>query len=162
MARSIIQNDAKMQRKYFNEMLDFYGIPAQYFQCKPGKKYNSVGEMKDCFFDPIRTKVLFDQVPSIKTLKKLGWVTELDQQQPLVHVKYDLPGIEQGCVFSIKDPLKENEGRLFRITKMSMGIIYPANITCQIVAILGQNPEATTDPYSGPHSIFLEKPTGVD
>lgn len=155
--RSIIQNDAKIFRKYANEALDAYGIPSAYFQLKPGKTYKSAGELSGCYYDPIRTKIIFDQVPSLRTLKKIGWVTEFDTQQPIVHVKYDLPGLEVGCLFNVKDPFSKTKGRLFRITKMSAGILYPALITCQIVAVLGDEPEETVNPYDGLDSIFLDK-----
>lgn len=157
MARSIIQNDAKIFRYYADEALDMYGIVSQYYQCKPGKSFTTLGELKSCYYDPIRTKVIFDQAPQVRTLKKLGWVTELDSQQPIIHVKYDLPGLEVGCLFNIKDPLAVSSGRMFRVTKMSVGILYPATVTCQVVAIVGDSVEETTNPYNGPESIFLNK-----
>lgn len=160
MARSIIQNDAKIFKKYADECLSMYGIPSLYYQIKPGKDYSAVGELSGCYYDPVRTKVIFDQAPNIRTLKKLGWVTEADTQQPLVHVMFDLPGIEIGCLFSIKDPLTKASGRLFRITKMTTSILYPAMLTCQIVAVVGTEPEETVRPYNGDDSIFLNKAKG--
>lgn len=157
MAKSIIQNDAKIFKYYADEALDLYGIPCQYFQCKPGKSFTTLGEMKSCYYDAVWTKVIFDQAPNVKTLRKLGWVTELDEQQPIVHVKFDLPGIEIGCLFNIKDPLRVDKGRMFRITKMSVGILYPATLTCQLAAIVGDDIEETTNPYDGNESIFLNK-----
>ena len=73
---------------------------------------------------------------------------------------FDLPGIEEGCLFKIKDPLKKEDGRFFRITKMSVSVLYPAMLTCQIVAVLGTEPEETVKPYTGDNSIFLDKEKG--
>lgn len=158
MAKSLLQNDLEIQRYYFNDACDFYGISARYYQVKPGMRWTVAGEMKANFYDPVRTKLIFDQVPKVSTLKKLGWVTELDQDShPLVHLQFDLSGLQVGCVIEIKDPLTVDKGRLFRITKMSTGIIYPASVTCQLVPIVGTNPEETTDPYEGKRSVFLDK-----
>lgn len=157
MAKSIIQDDARIFKFYAKEALEMYGIPSEYYQCKPGRTFTTLGELKACYYDPVRTKVIFDQAPQVRTLKKLGWVTELDAQQPIVHVMFDLPGLEVGCLFNIKDPLTIDSGRMFRITKMSTGILYPATVTCQIVAIMGDEIEETTNPYDGSESIFLDK-----
>lgn len=161
MADSILQNDLLLQRYWFEEVLDLYGISAKYYQLKPGCKFTSAGELSSNYYDPIKARILFDQVPKISTLKRLGWVTELDQNSSLIHVKFDTPGIQFGCIYSIKDPLTPDKGRLFRITKLQTGIIYPAAVTCQIVPILGTDPEATTEPYDGSKSIFLD-PVGGD
>ncbi len=79
MAKSIIQNDALIYRRYAEEQLDMYGISAYYYQIKPNHSWTSVGELAANYFDPAPIKLMFDQVPKISTLKKLGWVKELDQ-----------------------------------------------------------------------------------
>lgn len=160
--RSLIQNDVKIHRRYFNEALEAYGVDALYYQVKPGKKFTSIGELSANYYAPTEGKVIFDQTPQLRTLKKLGWVSELDQTLPLLHVSFDLPGIETGCLFKIKDPLQFSGGRLFRITKMSVGIISPASITVQAVPIAGTEPSETVKPYDGVKSVFLNKPEGID
>lgn len=145
--RSLVKQDALIHRRYFKEMLQLYGIDAMYYPVKPGTaRYNEAGEFSAHYLDPIPCQLIFDQVPKVSTLKKLGWVTELDKQQPLVHLEYDLPEIQVGCLISIEDPLRPGKGRLFRITKISVNIIYPANVTCQLVAVLGDTPENTLQP----------------
>ena len=145
--RSLVKSDALMHRRYFQEMLKLYGIDAMYFEVKEETKtYNEAGEFSAYYKDPIPCQVIFDQVPKVSTLKKLGWTTEKDENQPIVHVDYELPGIQIGACFSIEDPLRPGKGRLFRISKMSLGIIYPSYITCQLVAVLGDIPENTLQP----------------
>lgn len=156
MTNSILQNDLEILRYYMDEKLDLYGIPAQYYQVKPGMTWTVAGEMKANYFDAVRTKVLFDQAPTVSTLRKLGWLTELNgDTQPIVHVSYNLPGLSVGCVFEVKDPLAIDQGRLFRVTKMSVGIIFPAFVTCQLVAVIGSEPTETLTPYDGPQTAFL-------
>lgn len=145
--RSLVKSDALMFRHYFKEMLDLYGIDGMYYEViEETKKYNEAGEFSAYYKDPIPCQVIFDQVPKISTLKKLGWTTENDESQPIVHVDYDLPGIQKGACFSIEDPLRLGKGRLFRISKLSLGIIYPMCVTCQLVAVLGDIPENTLQP----------------
>ena len=144
---TLARSDALIHRKYFQEMLDLYGIASMYFQVrKETAHYNEAGEFSAFYHDPIFCRILFDQVPKISTLKKLGWTSELDSTQPLVHVDYDLPELQVGACFAVEDPMRPGKSRLFRITKMSMGIIYPASVTCQLVAVLGDIPENTLQP----------------
>lgn len=144
---SLIKSDALMFRKYFDEMLRKYGIDGMYFQVDESTvSYNEIGEMSSEYLEPVPCQMIFDQVPTVSTLKKLGWVTELDKSQPIIHVSYDLPGLQKGACFNIEDPLRPSKGRLFRVTKLSMGIIYPMCVTCQIVAVLGDKPEKTLQP----------------
>ena len=152
----IIQNDATVLRYYLNEMLDMYGIAAKYYQLKPGCHFTVAGELSANYFDPIDTRVMFDQVPKVSTLKRLGWVTELDQAASLIHIPFDTPGICVGAVFSIRDPLAPDSGKLFRVSKLQTGIIYPICVTCQIVPVVGTEPEETLKPYEGDKSIFID------
>jgi hypothetical protein len=146
-SNSLIKKDALMFRKYFQEMLRKYGIDCSYFSVKEGTaKYNVNGEFSAEYNKPVGTQVLFDQVPKISTLKKLGWSTPTDESQPILHIDYDLPGLQVGCLFSIEDPLRPGKGRLFRITKMSLGIIYPMCVTAQVVAVVGDLLENTLQP----------------
>lgn len=167
MAYSLINQDAEIFREYFEECLELWGIPALYFQCKDenipmDKQFTVLGEMSKHYYAPLEKHVIFEATPKVQTLRKLGWVTELDKEQPIVHVEYNLPGLTRGAVFKIKDPMSLTDGRLFRVTKMSLGILYPASIACQIVAVLGKEPEETLHPYDGPKSIFLNKKEGLD
>ena len=63
----------------------------------------------------------------------MGWVSELQESSSIIHVRYDLPGIQQGCLFIIPSGLDNAKGRLFRVVKLTNGIVYPATITCELV-----------------------------
>lgn len=146
--RSLVKNDAlAFQKHYFKEILQLYGVDSMYYEViDETVKHTVNGEFSCEYKDPIPTQLLFDQVPKVSTLKKLGWATELDQSQSLVHLNFDLPNVRVGAALSIEDPLRPGKGRLFRITKMSMGIIYPMCVTAQIVPVLGDTPEKTLQP----------------
>ena len=144
---SLVKKDALMFRRYFREMLRRYGIDCSYFEPVEGTvKYNVNGELSAEYKNPIGAQIIFDQVPKVSTLKKLGWNTASDDSQPIIHVDFDLPGIQIGSLFSIEDPLRPGRGNLFRVTKMSVGIIYPMCVTAQVVAVLGEQVENTLQP----------------
>lgn len=159
MAGILLRNDLEIQRYYFNEALDYYGIDADYYQVKePSQQFTSAGEASSNYYDPVPMRIIFDQVPKVSTLKKLGWVTELNEDsQPIIHIPFDTPGIQFGALFKIADPLKPGSGRMFRATKLSTGIIYPTAVTVQIVAVAGDKITETTKPYDGVKTIFIDK-----
>lgn len=165
---SLIKSDALKMRFYFREALRLYGIDCNYYEVMPETiSYNVNGEFSAKYKNPKPAQLIFDQVPKVSTLKKLGWATEQEDTQPLVHVDFDLPGIQIGCLFTIDDPLRPGKGRLFRITKMSVGIIYPMCVTAQVVAVLGDEPEKTLSPdeavkINKENNKVIERPEGWD
>jgi hypothetical protein len=60
-------------------------------------------------------------------------MSELDESASVIDVPYDLPNLQQGALFIVPSGLDTGKGRLFRVTKLTNSIIYPASITCQIV-----------------------------
>ena len=60
-------------------------------------------------------------------------MSELQENSSIIHVDYDLPGLQQGAMFVIPSGLDNAKGRLFRLVRMTNSIVYPASITCEIV-----------------------------
>ena len=50
----------------------------------------------------------------------------------MIHVPYDLPGLQVGALFNVPSGLDNTEGRLFRVIGLQNIMIYPASITCEI------------------------------
>ena len=63
----------------------------------------------------------------------MGWISELQENASVIHVPYDLDKLQQGWLFFIPSGLHNVPSRLFRVTKMSNSMVYPASITCEIV-----------------------------
>ena len=63
----------------------------------------------------------------------MGWASELSENAIIIHVDYDLPNLQQGAFFVIPSGIDCAEGRVFRLVKMSTGMIYPASTTCELV-----------------------------
>jgi hypothetical protein len=130
---TLLTPDIKLHRQWFKEMVKLHGINVIYRAVKPGMKYTTYAELDINFEPPSLEGCIFDEHPTQQTLKKIGWVSELQDSSSIIHVRYDLENIQQGCLFIIPSGLDDGKGRMFRVVKMTTGIIYPASITCEIV-----------------------------
>lgn len=129
----LLTPDIKLQRKYFEEMCRLIGINVIYKAPKKDKHYTTYAEVKGNYQDPILLGCIFDEHPTQQTLKKMGWVSELQENSSIIHVPYDTPDIQQGCLFTLPSGLDDGKGRLFRLIKLSNIMVYPASFACEIV-----------------------------
>ena len=129
----LINQDIKLQRHYFKEMCRLIGINVIYRSPKSDKHYTTYAEIKSNYNDPIIIGCIFDEHPTQQTLKKMGWVSELQENASIIHVPYDTPDLQQGSLFIIPSGIDNSRGRLFRLTKLSNIMIYPASMSCEIV-----------------------------
>ena len=126
-------NNIKLHRNYFKQMVKLIGINVIYRQPMENKTWDGYGELEGSFYPPTVVGCIFTEHPNQKSLKKLGWVAELNESSSIIEVPYDLPGIQVGALFIVPSGLDNAKGRLFRVTKMSNIMIYPASITCELV-----------------------------
>ena len=129
----LLTPDIKLHRVWFQQMVDLLGIQILYYQVKPGKHYTNYTEIKTTHYDPIRVGCIFDEHPTQKTLKKMGWVAELQENSSIIHLAYDTPGIQVGALVSIPSGIDGTPDRIFRVVSMEVSMIYPASIACEIV-----------------------------
>lgn len=129
----LLTPDAKLQRNYFKEMCKLIGINCIYRAVKPGRKYTTYAELDTNFEKPQLIGCIFDEHPTQQTLKKIGWVSELQENSSIIHIAYDTPGLQQGCLFTLPSGLDDGKGRLFRLVKISTIMVYPASIACELV-----------------------------
>ena len=129
----LLNQNIKLHRQWFREMCRLLGIYVIYRAPRPDKSYTTYAELDNCFEPPILTGCIFDEHPTQQTLKKMGWVSELQENASIIHVDYDLPNLQQGALFIIPSGLDNAEGRVFRVVKLTNSIIYPASVACEIV-----------------------------
>ena len=129
----LLNKDILLHRQYFNEMVKLIGINTIYKAPRTDKHYDDYGEIHSNYYEPVVVGCIFDEHPAQQTLKKLNWVSELQENASLIHVPYDLEHLQQGALFIVPDTFDETKGRVFRVVKMSGIMIYPASITCEIV-----------------------------
>lgn len=129
----LLTPDMRIFRQYFEEMVQMVGIKVYYRAPMPGKTYTNYMEIQSNYYDPIEVGVIFDEHPTQQTLKKMGWVSELQDSSSIIHVPYDLPEIQYGALFYIPSGLDNAPARLFRVVKLMNSIVNPASISCEIV-----------------------------
>lgn len=127
------EQNIKLNRMYFKQMLRLIGIEVQYMAVKQGKKWTTYAELDTNYEKPIPIGCIFTEHPDQKTLKKIGWVSELQDNSSLIQVPYDTPNLQVGALFEVPAGLDNAESRLFRVVAMSNIMLYPTSITCEIV-----------------------------
>lgn len=129
----LLQPSAKLHRQYFREMVKLNGIYVLYRSPLEGKHYTTYAEIDSNYAKPKLIGCLFDQHPNQFTTKKLGWIHELTDQESVIHVDYDLENLQVGSLFIVPSGIDDGVGRLFKVTRMSNIMVYPASIACAIV-----------------------------
>ena len=128
----LINKDIKLHRLYFKQMTQLLGINCQYYAPMSNKSFNKLGDLETDYYPPETVGCIFNDHPDQKTLKKMGWVTELQEGASVIHVPYDLKGLEVGALFSIPSGIDTAENRLFRVISMQNIMVYPASIAFEI------------------------------
>lgn len=89
---------------------------------------------------------IFDGDPKLETYKNLGWVVEDNDNLPfLIHVPFDVPHIQRGCLFESDGQITSIESRLFQVTKLTTALVCPDHIVCQIVPLVGNTRPLTEE-----------------
>ena len=128
----LINKDIKLHRFYFKEMVKLLGINCQYRAPMSNKHFNGIGDLESDYYPAETVGCIFQEHPDQKTLKKMGWVAELQESSSIIHVPYDLKGLEVGALFSIPSGLDNAAPRVFRVISMQNIMVYPASIACEI------------------------------
>lgn len=133
----LVKDDITLFREYFEEMVEMIGIQTLYRSLKPeSKNYDLHGELDALYNPPIQVGCIFNEHTDQKTMKKLGWNVERDTTTPMIHVPYDTPNLESGCLFVIPSGLDNAKGRVFKVLDMHVSAIYPASIACMLGPVL--------------------------
>ena len=127
------QKDILLQRRYFEECVTMLGVKVIHRAPRPGKHYTLYSEIESNYFDPQAVGCIFDEHPNQRTMKKLGWNSELSEGASIISVPYDLEGLQQGSLFIIPSAFDKTKGRLFRVVEITGIMIYPASLTCKLV-----------------------------
>ena len=123
----------KLHRNWFRQMCTLIGIKVKYYSARPGKTWTTYDEWEANFNEPIVIGCIFDEHPNQRTMKKMHWVSELQENESVIHLSYDTPNIQVGNIVEFPSGIDEDHGRLFRITELSNIMVYPASISCKCV-----------------------------
>lgn len=128
----LLNKDIKLHRLYFKQMVKLLGINCQYRIPLTGKNFNTYGDLDSKYTKGELVGVIFQDHPDQKTLKKMGWVSELQENSSIIHVPYDLKDLQVGALFEIPSGLDAGKPRLFRVISMQNIMVYPASIACEV------------------------------
>jgi len=128
----LLNKDIKLHRSYFKQMVKLLGINCIYKAPLPGKTHDLHGDLDTGYYKPELVGCIFQDHPDQKTLKKMGWVAELQEGSSIIHVPYDLPHLEVGALFIVPSGIDQAQGRVFRVISMQNIMVYPASIACEI------------------------------
>lgn len=137
----LLNQDIKLYRNWFKQMTYLHGINCKYRAPLENKEYDSRGDLQTGYKPAICVGCLFEEHPTQKSLKKAGWVAELQEGSSVIHVPYDLPNLQVGALFEVPSGLDNGCGRTFRVISMSNIMIYPASISCEIALEYESNDE---------------------
>lgn len=138
----LINKDIKLHRTWFKQMTALHGINCKYRAPLKNKTYDIHADLNTGYKPEILVGCLFEEYPDQKSLKKAGWVAELQEGSSIIHVPYDLPDLQAGALFEVPSGLDDGKGRLFRVISLSNIMIYPASISCEIALEYENNDEA--------------------
>ena len=134
------KKNIELNRRYFKQMVKLLGINVLYRAPRPeSKTYDLHGELDSLYYEPIVVGCIYNEHTDQKTMKKLGWNAEREESTPVIHVQYDLPGLQAGALFIIPSGLDNTQGRVFRVLDMSYIPVYPASIACKLGPVLKNN-----------------------
>lgn len=132
----------KLHRQWFIQMTKLIGIKVKYKAPVDGtqsttlKNYNLYGELDPEYVAETEEWCIYDEHPSQKTMRKLGWNAEMADTSTIIHVRYDLEGLQAGAIFTIPAGIDGAEPKLFRVLRMSNIAVYPASIACELGPLL--------------------------
>lgn len=137
----LITKDIKLHRSWFKQMTALHGINCKYRAPLESKDLDVHGDLQTGYKPAILVGCLFEEHPDQKSLKRAGWVAELQEGASIIHVPYDLPGLQAGALFEIPSGLDNGESRTFRVISLSNIMVYPASISCEIALEYESNDE---------------------
>jgi len=97
-------------------MVRLLGINCIYRAPKKDKHWTTYTEIDSNYEKPIIVGCLFNEHIDQRTMKKLGWVSELSEQVATITVPYDTPQLQVGALFLVPSGIDNSQGRLFRVT----------------------------------------------
>lgn len=129
----LLTPDMKIYRRYFEELVKLQGIQVVYWAPRKDKEYTIHGEVFSNYQEPEVVGCLFEEYPDQKSMRKKGWVVELQEGSSLISVPYDLHDIQVGALFAVPSGIDNSQGRLFKVTQLLNIMVYPSSVTCEIV-----------------------------
>lgn len=153
----LFRNDAEIYRKFFKEQARLLGIKVQYQYPVDMEFTTHAQENPRGYSVPIEMDIIFDQSPKLKTMKKLGWVSEDPSDKPyLVQLPYDAPNLQAGCLVTLPSPIPGSQSRVFKITDIAVDQILPDSWYCKVAPKIDKAGALKPEDYKDKSFSFLK------
>ena len=134
------RHDANIYRGYFTEMCKLIGISVGYQYVKEQKMTIHSEDISELSM-PIRIDILFDENPTVDTLNKLGWVSEIGDTPIIANLPYNTPKLTVNARIIIESTDGVARPRVFKITKIASDLEFPDAYTVALVPVFDQYPQ---------------------
>jgi len=152
----INKNDIKLHRQWFKELCRMIGINILYKAPRKDKTYDLHGELLSHYSEPIKVGCIFEDHPTQQTMKRLGWTSELQESNSIIHLPDDLPDLQIGALVIVPSGQDSTKGRVFKIIKMSTIAVYSTTVACEIGPVFDSDAEpASSLDYSKTSNNFI-------
>lgn len=132
----LTQEDSTLYRGWFKEMAKLRGFSVGYqYPLDTDKTIHSEPNIR--LSNPIRMDIIFNENPRVGTLRKLGWVTEINEQKPVIaQLPFDAPHLARYARIIIPPFVEINSrSRVFQVTKMNTLLEFPDCWTVALVPV---------------------------
>lgn len=107
------------------------------------------------FSDPVRLDIIFNENPTVDTLRKHGWVTEINGSLPVIaQVPYDTPHLARYARITIPPVGNIMRERIFEVTEISTFLEYPDCWTVKLAPVYNSIKE--TNDYSDKNIDYID------
>lgn len=124
----LTKDDSTLYRGFFNEVAHLLGVTAQYYYIKDRSFTINAEMVPEAYSEPIELDIIYEEHPKVSTLRRLGWVSELPDDKPIVaRLPYRTPNLEKGCRLDLPhiDNLAKYGTNSFKVTDLASIDEYP-------------------------------------
>lgn len=140
------RSDSKIYRHFFNEAVKLLGQRVAY-QYVINQELTIHSEDNSNLSAPIPLDIIFEENPTIDTLNRLGWISEMNDQRPIViYLPYTTPKLSVNARITIETVDGTPRPRTFKVTKIGSDLEFPDAYACSIVPVFDQYEQ--TNQYS--------------
>lgn len=150
----LTNNDAKIFSQWFKECCRLRGISVKYVY-PVTENVTIYSEIQPEFSDLIDLDILFDENPTVKTLKRIGWVSEDPEDKPAIaHLPIDTPYLMTKARILIPPIGQAIPGRWFEVTSIHSNLEYPDSYTVTLAPVF--NSEKAKTNYEETNYNYVE------
>lgn len=153
----LTRNDSTIFRHYFKEMAKMIGINVIY-QYPIDMQFSIYAEENPKgFSEEIKMDIIFEENPKVTTLRKYGWISNLDEDKPyMATLPYDAKNLCKGCRITIvpSEPLASKN--VFVITDIKANLEFPDSWVCKLAPVFFNKQTEKLKEYKDKNNVFMK------